>query len=103
MGLGTKGKTNRSIRRRDEVKLRNKRSKYVIGSDMMKLFNEQLKWRENVYGTQLPTIQKIKAARAVSHIKYPTSMCGGRRGHNIRDKFRTEILNLVNVDYKLRR
>ena len=79
-------------------------SKYVIGVEWMKLFNEQLKWRENVYGTPVPTIQKIKAARAVSHQRFPYKKgYRGHKGHVIRDKFRTEILKLVDVDYKPRR
>lgn len=65
------------------------------------MFLEQIKWRENRYGKPLPTIQKIKAARAVSHNMYPTNEgFNGKRGHNLRQLFRMKILKFVDVDCK---
>lgn len=76
--------------------------KYSISSYWKGRFDEQIHFRKFKHGKPLSIIQKIKAARAISHIKYPTSKYSGLRGHNIRDKFRIEILKLVNVDYKPR-
>ncbi|OEU74376.1 MAG: hypothetical protein BA864_05965 [Desulfuromonadales bacterium C00003093] len=67
----------------------------------MDLFNSQIVWRERVHGTPLATLQKIKAARAVSHTIFPHDEgYGGRKGHSIREIFRKEILKTVGVDYK---
>ena len=77
--------------------------KYRISSYWKGRFDEQLRFREFKHGIPLLAIQKIKAARAISHIKYPTSKYNGLRGHSIRDKFRTEILKLVDVNYKPRK
>jgi len=66
-------------------------------------FSKQLRWREKLYGKPLPLIQKIKAARKVSHDLYPTPKFGGKyggiKGHNIREKFRKEILKSININY----
>jgi len=68
----------------------------------MSVFNEQIKWRENVYGIPLPTIQKIKAARAVSHQIFSTDHreFRGYHGHMLRENFRKTILKSVGVEYK---
>lgn len=74
-----------------------------IKKDAYYKFNEQIKWRKRKYGNPLPTLQKIKAARAISHEVYPAPQQGGTyygtRGHLIREKFRREILKSVDVDY----
>ncbi|MBU3967097.1 MAG: hypothetical protein KKG76_06960 [Euryarchaeota archaeon] len=62
-------------------------------------FNEQIKWRKRKYGIRLSTLQKIKAARAISHEVYPTYKYNGKKGHWIRENFRKEILKSVNVEY----
>jgi hypothetical protein len=65
-------------------------------------FNEQLRWRERKYGTPLPIIQKIKAARKVSHDLYPTEKYYGKRGHWIRERLRKDLLNSIGVNYKMK-
>lgn len=77
-----------------------------IKKDAYYKFNEQIKWRKRKYGNPLPTLQKIKAARAISHEVYPAPQQGGTysgtRGHLIRERFRREILKSVDVDYTIK-
>lgn len=83
----------------------NKRqSNFIITQKWLNVFNKQIQWRECVHGKPLSAIQKIKAARAVSHQIFPTyPIYKGIRGHELRDMFRKEILKTVGVDYKERK
>jgi hypothetical protein len=65
-------------------------------------FFNQLKWREKIYGIPLPDLQKIKAARAISHEVYPTKKYKGRKGHLIRERFRKKILKSVGFNYQIK-
>jgi len=69
-------------------------------------FNKQIKWRERKYGNPLPILQKIKAARAVSHEIYPSLKQGGTycgiKGHMLREHLRKKLLKTVNFNYKIK-
>ena len=76
-------------------------SAFIISQKWINRFNNQITWRERVYGKPLSALQKIKAARAVSHQRYPSDDgYRGYKGHHIREMFRTEILKTVGVHYK---
>ena len=76
-------------------------SVFIISQQWINRFNNQISWRERVYGKPLNTLQKIKAARAVSHLRFPTDKgYRGYKGHSIRERFRKEILKTVGVHYK---
>ena len=92
-----------NLYRKRRTHVQNENVEYVITPKWMGVFNEQIKWRENVYGIPLPTIQKIKAARAVSHQIFSTDCreFRGYRGHILREVFRKQILKSVGVEYKM--
>ena len=76
-------------------------SGFRIAQKWITMFNNQITWREKVHGHPLQPIQKVKAARAVSHERFPTDMgFGGYKGHVLRERFRKEILKSVGVDYR---
>ena len=86
------------------VPLKSSNKRFVITPKWMNIFNKEIRWREKIHGAPLPTIQKIKAAREVSHQIFPANKgYRGPRGHELREIFRKEILKTVDVDYKKQR
>jgi len=65
----------------------------------LQIFNKEIKCRERIRGTPLSKMQKVKAARKVSHLIFPSIIYKGLKGHILRDEFKTEILKTVDVKY----
>ncbi len=79
---------------------------FYITKDAYDKFKKELNKRKKLYGDPLPDIQKIKAARKVSHYAFPSPRQGGTyggiKGHYIREIFRKEILKSINFKYTIK-
>lgn len=75
--------------------------KVTIIQKWKNIFDKEIKCREKIHNTPLPKIQKIKAARKISHLIFPLEKCNGVKGHDLRQVFIKEILKTINVNYNI--